>query len=86
MRERLRKLLIAILSDENGRISSKRIIGVLAGLSIIAYSWFHPSIESAANVLYLALGALGITSLDKYITSNSKNGYDNTKNLNGQDK
>lgn len=61
----LGKFLQGILQDENGEWSSKRTVGLLAALSLIAYMFIYPSTEANNSVLILAVSGLGLTTLDK---------------------
>lgn len=63
----MNKYLKEILSDCKGRLSSKRVIGMLSSLSLIISSYIHPSEVIFGMVLTLALGGLGLSSLDKHI-------------------
>jgi hypothetical protein len=54
-----------ILSDANGIWSSKRTVGVLAGVALIIYMFVFPSEEANNSVLILSLSGLGLSSIDK---------------------
>jgi len=66
--------LSEIISDENNRLSSKRIVGLLASTSLCitlyqnSFSEQHiaPSTPLVESVAALAFGCLGLASLDKY--------------------
>ena len=61
----MKSFIKGIFTDENGTYSSKRFVGVLSSLSIIFYMFMWPSINSNNSVLILALGGLGLSSIDK---------------------
>jgi hypothetical protein len=70
-----------LLQDESGVLSSKRFIGMVAGLSLCATLFLnqmngifsHPSSEIVAAVAALSFGCLGLSSVDKFRKSrNSK--------------
>lgn len=67
----LGKFLQGILQDENGEWSSKRTVGLLAALSLIAYMFIHPSTEANNSVLIMAVSGLGLTTLDKIFKPNN---------------
>jgi len=62
-----------IFQDEKGNFSSKRFIGILAGISLcvalIANTFSHESIKPSAELVNaitaLSFGALGLASMDK---------------------
>lgn len=62
-----------IFQDEKGNFSSKRFIGILAGISLcvalIANTFSHESIKPSAELVNaitaLSFGALGLASADK---------------------
>lgn len=67
--------VLELFKDENGKTSSKRFIGVIAGL-MLCITMYHNSFstvdvapsESLVNaVAALAFGCLGLASFDKYI-------------------
>lgn len=60
------------LIEYNSNPSSKRFIGLVAGLSLCAYMFVFPSDAANNSVLILALGALGINSVDKIINIKKK--------------
>lgn len=45
--------------------SSKRLIGLIAGVALVVYMFIYPSQGANESVLILALGSLGITSIEK---------------------
>ena len=50
-----------VLSDENEIPSSKRILGVMGGISLIAVMFIYHNDTSIDAVLVMTLGALGIS-------------------------
>lgn len=68
-----------IFTDENGRLSSKRIAGMICIIaliiSLVANTFSHETIkpsDTLVNAIALfSFGAFGLTSLDKY-TKNDK--------------
>lgn len=71
-----------LLSDENGRLSSKRVVGVLCAIFLCitlyenSFSDEHiaPSVPLVETVGALAFGCLGLSSIDKF----TKRKLDNT--------
>ena len=67
-------ILREILSDEKGRLSSKRIVGVICSIFLCitlyenSFSEEHiaPSVPLVQVVGALAFGCLGLSSIDKY--------------------
>jgi len=63
----------SMLSDESGNVSSKRFVGIIAGLSLCitmyANSYSHGGIKPADSlvnaVAMLSFGCLGLASVDK---------------------
>lgn len=60
------------LIEYNSNPSSKRFIGLVAGLSLCAYMFVFPSDAANNSVLILALGALGINAAEKLINIKKK--------------
>jgi hypothetical protein len=60
----MKNFLKGILTDVDGVYSSKRFIGIIGGLSLIAYQFIHPSDAANNSVLIMSLGALGITGFE----------------------
>ena len=60
----MKNFLKGLISDETGTYSSKRFIGIIGGLSLIAYQFIHPSDAANNSVLIMSLGALGITGFE----------------------
>lgn len=52
-------------AEYNNNPSSKRLVGLLSGLSLIVYMFIYPSDGSNNSVLILSLGALGISGVEK---------------------
>jgi hypothetical protein len=67
------KFFAQIFQDEKGNYSSKRFVGILAGISLcvalIANTFSHESIKPSAELVNaitaLSFGALGLASADK---------------------
>ena len=61
------------LTDERGRYSSKRFIGIIAGLTLcvtlVLNSFYNESIKPSDTLVYavamLSFGCLGLASIDK---------------------
>jgi len=79
----MKKLLSGIkemLSDEKGRVSSKRFVGIICGLTLCITLYENsflqdnitPSNALVESVAALAFGCLGLASIDKYTFRNSK--------------
>lgn len=66
------KYIIELFSDCKGRISSKRVVGIVAALSLLISSYIHPSTEIFTMVLTLALGGLGLTSAEKIFSKDNE--------------
>ena len=66
--------LSEIISDENNRLSSKRLVGLMASIFLCvtlyqnSFSEEHiaPSTPLVESVAALSFGCLGLASLDKY--------------------
>ncbi len=65
MRKYLQDLITGFFKDEGGEFSSKRLIGIFGGLSLILYMFIYPSDYANSSVLIMSLGALGITGLEQ---------------------
>jgi len=67
----MKKFFTQIFQDESGNFSSKRLIGIISGLSLCVALFInlfteHPVEPSLVNaVAALAFGALGLASIDK---------------------
>jgi len=57
-----------VFSEPDGTPSSKRIVGVTGGLSLIINMFIYPTDFNVNCVLIMALGALGITGAEKLVT------------------
>jgi hypothetical protein len=62
--------LASLFTDERGSASSKRVVGILAALAVCgalvaSCLGVQPDPTLTGEVLTLALGALGLTSIDK---------------------
>ena len=75
-----------MVSDETGNVSSKRFIGIVAGLSLCitlyANSYSHGDIKPSDTLVnavsMLSFGCLGLASVDKVFGKKSNN--DKTEN------
>jgi hypothetical protein len=54
-----------IFCDENGQLSSKRVVGVLGSLSLMIALFIERTDALVWAVAFLAGGALGITTIEK---------------------
>lgn len=54
-----------IFCDENGQLSSKRVVGVLGSLSLMIALFIERTDALVGAVAFLAGGALGITTIEK---------------------
>ena len=63
-------MIKGILTDSNGVWSSKRFVGVISAISLITYMFVYPSETANNSVLVLAIGGLGLTSIDKIFKKN----------------
>jgi hypothetical protein len=69
----MKKFFTQLLQDESGSFSSKRFIGIIAGLSLCvtlyANSFYNENIKPADSlvnaVAMLSFGCLGLASVDK---------------------
>ena len=52
-------------TEADGTASSKRLVGIISSISLIAYMFIHPGEAANNSVLFLALGGLGLTTIDK---------------------
>lgn len=70
----MKKFFIQILTDESGVYSSKRFVGILCSLTLVAALIinafvardFDKSSSLVNSVALLAFGSLGLTSIDKW--------------------
>jgi hypothetical protein len=70
-----KNFLYQLLSDETGNISSKRLAGLLCVLALVvslianvfSCGKMNPSDTLVDAVALFAFGALGLTSIDKYV-------------------
>ena len=77
----------SMLSDESGNVSSKRFVGIVAGLSLCitmyVNSYSHGDIKPSDSLVnavsMLSFGCLGLASVDKIFGKKSNN--DKTENL-----
>ena len=71
----------SMLSDESGNVSSKRFVGIVAGISLCitmyVNSYSHGDIKPADSlvdaVAMLSFGCLGLASVDKVFGKKSNN-------------
>ena len=61
----MKETIKGFFTDENGVWSSKRLIGIASGFGIIVYAFIHPSEGANNSILILALGGLGLSTIDK---------------------
>ncbi|MFI3293748.1 MAG: hypothetical protein SNI70_09555 [Rikenellaceae bacterium] len=70
----IKKFFKSLLSDESGAISSKRVMGIVACF-VLFYLAVAPTLTESVNtpndpivwgVVYIALGCLGLSSVDKF--------------------
>jgi hypothetical protein len=69
-----------IISDENNRLSSKRVVGIMCSIFLCvtlyqnSFSEEHiaPSVPLVEVVGALAFGCLGLSSIDKFTLRNKK--------------
>lgn len=52
-------------TDETSTPSSKRLVGIIASVALILYMFLQPSESANNSVLILALGGLGMSSIEK---------------------
>lgn len=70
-----RNFITQLLSDETGSISSKRLAGLLCVIALVisllanvfSCGKMNPSDTLVDAVALFAFGALGLTSIDKYV-------------------
>ena len=73
MWKEIKKFFGETFKDERGRYSSKRLIGIIAGLTLCATlvlnSFYNESIKPSDTLVYavamLSFGCLGLASIDK---------------------
>jgi hypothetical protein len=78
---KLKNFMKSMLSDESGNVSSKRFIGIVAGLSLCitlyVNSYSHGDIKPSDTlvdaVAMLSFGCLGLASIDKVFGKRSNN-------------
>jgi hypothetical protein len=77
----MKKFFTQIFQDEAGNFSSKRFVGIIAGLTLCATmfvnSYSHGDIKPSDTlvnaVAMLSFGCLGLASVDKVFGKNNKN-------------
>lgn len=80
-----------LFTDDKGRISSKRLMGIVCSLTLCITLYHNsfseqsvaPSPALVESVALLAFGCLGLTSLDKFIAAKNK-GNDTTNNTSSE--
>ena len=73
MWKEIKKFFGETFKDERGRYSSKRLIGIIAGLTLcvtlVLNSFYNESIKPSDTLVYavamLSFGCLGLASIDK---------------------
>ena len=76
-----------LLSDERGRLSSKRLVGIICGLTLCLTLYENsftqdnivPSNALVESVAALCFGCLGLASLDKFTFLNKGKKEENTE-------
>lgn len=80
------KLFISIFQSKSGGISSKRLLGLLCGISLIVgffismYSKHAPSGELINALVIICFGSLGLTTIDSFKKDNNTGGNNNGSN------
>ena len=85
----MKNFFIELLQDETGSFSSKRFIGIIAGLTLCATlvgnSVYGDDIKPADSlvnaVAMLSFGCLGLASVDKIWAKRPDNNNDNPKDV-----
>ena len=65
MRKYLQEIFGGFFKDENGEFSSKRLLGIIGGLSLVTYMFIYPSEYSNSSVLLMVLTMMGINGMEK---------------------
>jgi hypothetical protein len=73
----LKQWIISLINDEQGAVSSKRLVGLIASFTlciVLLYLTFTKTTITLSDALInavslLAFGALGLSSLDKFTTA-----------------
>jgi hypothetical protein len=79
--KKMKKFFTQIFQDETGNFSSKRFVGIIAGLTLCATmfvnSYSHGDIKPSDTlvnaVAMLSFGCLGLASVDKVFGKSNKN-------------
>ena len=58
--------IFEIFKGDKGEFSSKRMIGIIGGLSLIGAMLYHNSDKLIESVEWVTILALGFTSVDKF--------------------
>jgi hypothetical protein len=77
----MKKFFTQLLQDETGNFSSKRFVGIIAGLTLCATMYINsyshgdikPSDTLVNAVAMLSFGCLGLASVDKVFGKSNKN-------------
>lgn len=71
--KKTKKLITSLISDESGNVSSKRCMGILACIVLftiaiitVFFPLHTPNENIINNIVFIAFGCLGLTSLDKF--------------------
>jgi hypothetical protein len=70
MLNKMKKWIGDLIADERGAVSSKRVLGLMCGITVCGAIWVsaNPSEHLVDAVTMLAFGCLGLTTLDKFTT------------------
>jgi hypothetical protein len=88
----MEKFFTQLLQDETGSFSSKRFVGIIAGLTLCATMYLNsythgdikPSDSLVDAVAMLSFGCLGLASVDKIWGKRGANGNQKPKNTNSE--
>jgi hypothetical protein len=78
---KMKKFFTQVFQDETGNFSSKRFVGIIAGLTLCATMYINsyshgdikPSDTLVNAVAMLSFGCLGLASVDKVFGKSNKN-------------
>lgn len=68
MKKYLQEIFEGFFKDEHGEFSSKRLLGILGGISLIIFMFMYASEYSNSSVLLMVLTMMGINGLEKIFT------------------
>jgi hypothetical protein len=79
--KKMKKFFTQLFQDETGNFSSKRFVGIIAGLTLCAtmyinsysYGDIKPSDTLVNAVAMLSFGCLGLASVDKVFGKSNRN-------------